>query len=101
RKPAQAARPPMTPDRPEPVARTATTQLIIGSPDDVGADLSPAASIDPMRIVDEGEIARGATSSVHRVRDLHARRRVAMKILDAGRSDPRVRARFLREAQIV
>jgi serine/threonine-protein kinase len=80
----------------------AVSDIIIVSPDE-DAESAPTAGavLDPARLIDEGEIARGATSSVHRVRDLHVRRRAAMKILDAGRSDPRVRARFVREAQIV
>jgi serine/threonine protein kinase len=81
----------MTRERP-----SGTTDIIIGEPDDVD-DAPPA--LDPVRIVDEGEIARGATSTVHRVRDVHMRRPAAMKILEAA--DPRARARFLREAQIV
>jgi CRP-like cAMP-binding protein/tRNA A-37 threonylcarbamoyl transferase component Bud32 len=59
------------------------------------AEAAPPAT----RLVDEGEIAEGGMSSVHKVRDGLIERHAAMKIL-ADRVHPEARVRFLREAQI-
>src|SRR5262245_54788411 len=62
----------------------------------------PAVAAPPgsgMRLVDEGEIARGGMGAVHKVHDIVILRHAAMKVLgDPERPDARVR--FLREAQI-
>ena len=53
------------------------------------------------RLRDEGEIARGGMGSIHKLYDIDLRRRVALKIIDAGlAADPEYAQRFVDEARI-
>jgi serine/threonine-protein kinase len=61
-------------------------------------DLSPTR---PPRIVGEAELGRGGMAVIHRVHDTLIGRTAAMKVLELDESHPEVRARFVREAQII
>jgi eukaryotic-like serine/threonine-protein kinase len=63
-------------------------------------DPTQAVTAAGLRLVDEGEIARGGMGAVHRVHDVVILRHAAMKVLGGGRDHSDSRVRFLREAQI-
>lgn len=76
-----------------------------GAPSTVSAPDGPPSAAAAPRFEDEGEVARGGMSSIHRVVDLRLARREAMKLLDLGeepRGDRGRRAiqRFMEEARI-
>ncbi|AUX43500.1 protein kinase [Sorangium cellulosum] len=84
------------PSRIEPTPTLDAGEAPPGSP----AAPQPRARL-PGRYEDLGRIASGASGEVRRVRDLHLRRVLAMKLLHFEHVDsPRMRARFLAEAEI-
>jgi serine/threonine-protein kinase len=67
----------------------------------VAPPAAPHPGIASGRLRDEGEIARGGMGSIHRLYDLDLRRRVALKVIEAGLArDPEMTQRFVDEARI-
>lgn len=96
-----------------PAATSEALPWFDGSSDDVGSlfasvrrawDALPAMAhpgLQSGRLLDEGEIARGAMGSIRQLYDVDLRRRVALKLIDAELGhDPEMTQRFLEEARI-
>jgi tRNA A-37 threonylcarbamoyl transferase component Bud32 len=81
--------------------RPASARAVGQSPPSAAQPLAVSGPGDFGRFEDEGEVARGGMSSIHRVVDLRLGRRQAMKVLDPS-SEPDARAveRFVYEARI-